>query len=228
MNIAVDLWLWPLTSASGAEEEHWQLLSEDERARADRFVFAKHRRRFIHGRGRLRQILASYLDVAPQMLAFEASAYGKPSLAGAPGLHFNLSHSEDLGALGVSTDVELGVDIEWIRPLKEDIANRYFAPRECDALQALPAALQPRAFFECWTRKEAYIKASGEGLSLPLDSFEVAFGPDIGARFLRIDAPVNQAPADWRLHSFEPAPGCIGAIAAKTMGRAFSVRVAQD
>ena len=225
MTVAVELWLWPLTAASGAEDEHWRLLSEEERARADRFVFAQHKRRFIHGRGRLRQILAGYLGVAPETLAFDASAYGKPTLTVAPALHFNLSHSEDLAALGVSADAELGVDIEWIRPLKEDIANRYFAPRECDALQALPAARQPRAFFECWTRKEAYIKASGEGLSLPLDSFEVAFGPGEEARFLRIDAPASQAPADWRLHSFEPAPGCVGAIAAKTGGGELSVRV---
>lgn len=220
MSVKVDLWLWPLTDASGEEAEHWRVMSTEERARADRFVFPKHRKRYIHGRGRLRQILASYTGLAPEKLAFDLSAYDKPRLAntGGASLHFNLSHSEELAALGVSADTELGVDIEWIRLLKEDISSRYFSASECDVLHALPEAEQPRAFFECWTRKEAYIKASGEGLSIPLNSFDVAFGPGAAPRFLRIDQPQKQDVADWRLYAFEPAPGCMGAIAAKTNG----------
>lgn len=220
MSVNVDLWLWPLTDASGEEAEHWRVMSAEERARADRFVFPKHRKRYIHGRGRLRQILGSYIGIAPEQIAFELSAYDKPRLAHAGGasLHFNLSHSEELAALGVSADAELGVDIEWIRLLKEDISSRYFSARECDVLHALPEAEQPRAFFECWTRKEAYIKASGEGLSIPLNSFDVAFGPAAAPRFLRIDEPQRQDVAAWRLYAFEPSPGCMGAIAAKTGG----------
>lgn len=223
--VAVDLWLWPLTDASGAEAEHWRLLTEEERARADRFVFPKHRKRFIHGRGRLREILAAYAGVAPGELRFALSAYDKPSIANtlvAP-LHFNLSHSGDLAALGVSRESELGVDIEWIRLLKEDIAGTYFSASECAVLRALPETEQPRAFFECWSRKEAYIKASGEGLSIPLDSFDVSFGPGAAPRFLRIAEPQPQNVADWSLYAFEPEPDCMGAIAVKTSGRTLSV-----
>lgn len=225
--LRVDLWLWPLTDAAGAEAEHWRVMSAAERARADRFVFPKHKRRYIHGRGRMREILSGYAGVAAEDLRFALSAYDKPSLAnaGLQKLHFNLSHSGDLAALGVSADAEIGVDIEWIRLLKEDISGRYFSPIECAALRALPEAEQPRAFFECWTRKEAYIKASGEGLSIPLDSFDVAFGPGVAPRFLRIDEPQAHDPDAWALHAFEPQPGCMGAIAAKTDGRELVVRV---
>lgn len=223
--VNVDLWLWPLTDASGAEAEHWRVMSAEERARAERFVFPKHRLRYIHGRGRLREILAGYTGIAPEDLTFALSAYDKPRLSndGAQSLFFNLSHSEDVAALGVSAEAELGVDVEWIRLLKEDIASRYFSARECDVLRALPESEQPRAFFECWTRKEAYIKASGEGLSIPLDSFDVAFGPGVAPAFLRIDEPQPQNVLDWRLHAFEPQPGCMGAIAAKTDGRILRV-----
>ncbi|MGE0596399.1 MAG: 4'-phosphopantetheinyl transferase superfamily protein [Hyphomonadaceae bacterium] len=225
--VEVDLWFWPLTDASGPEAEHWRVMSAEERARADRFVFPQHRRRYIHGRGRLREILARYTGVPAQDISFTLSAYDKPSLAdaGAPGLHFNLSHSGDLAALGVSADVELGVDIEWIRLLKEDISARYFSTSECEVLHALAESEQARAFFECWTRKEAYIKASGEGLSIPLDSFDVAFGPGVTPRFLRIDQPQPHDPADWALFAFEPQPDCMGAIAAKTDGRELRVTV---
>lgn len=225
--VSVDLWQWELSGDVPAEEA--RVLSADERARADRFVFPQHRARFIRGRARLREILGLYVGLAPEDIAFALSAYNKPSLANplAPPLNFNLSHSGDLAVLGVSADVELGVDVEWIRPLKEDIAGRYFSPRECAVLRALPPDHQPRAFFECWTRKEAYIKASGEGLSLPLDSFEVAFGPGEAARFVRIDEPTPQAPDEWRLVSFEPAPGCIGAIAAKTMDAELAIKQRQ-
>ena len=229
MNTArVDLWLWPLTEQSGAEADHWRVLTADERARADRFVFPKHRLRYIHGRGRLREILGAYTGIAPQDIRFALSAYDKPSLANAeaPKLFFNLSHSQGLAALGISADVEMGVDVEWIRLLKEDIAGNYFSARECAVLRALPEAAQPRAFFECWTRKEAYIKASGEGLSIPLDSFDVAYGPGVAPEFLRIDEPQKQNVAEWRLYSFEPEPGCMGAIAAKTNGAPLNVNAA--
>lgn len=223
MSFAVDLWAWRLDSEG--ETDRWRLLSEQERARADRFVFAKHRSRFIHGRARLREILAEYLGAAPENLAFTEGAHGKPRLAKNGELHFNLSHTEELAVLGVSRDIELGVDVEWVRPIKEDIAARFFSPLECATLRSLPEAVQPRAFLECWTRKEAYIKASGEGLSLPLDSFDVAFGPGQAARFLRIDSPPGQSPEDWRLHAFEPETGCVGAIAAKTSGRELVVNL---
>ncbi|HVK80504.1 MAG TPA: 4'-phosphopantetheinyl transferase superfamily protein [Verrucomicrobiae bacterium] len=228
MSVQVDLWLWPLTADSGSESEHWRVMSADERARATRFVFDKHRIRYIHGRGRLRQILALYTGIAPEDIAFNLSAYDKPSLANALAkpLFFNLSHSGELAALGISGDAELGVDIEWIRELKEDISSRYFSASECAVLHALPEEAQPRAFFECWSRKEAYIKASGEGLSIPLNSFDVAFGPGVAPRFLRIDEPQPHNPEDWRLYAFEPEAGCMGAMAAKTNGAALNVNAA--
>lgn len=226
--IGIDLWLWPLTEKSGAEADRWAILSADERERADRYVFPQHRSRFIHGRGGLREILALYTGIAPADLRFDLSSFNKPSIANplpAP-LHFNMSHTVELAALGVSGDAELGVDIEYVRLLKEDIAGNYFSPGECEVLRSLPEEQQPKAFFQCWSRKEAYIKASGEGLSIPLDSFDVAFGPGVIPRFLRIDQPQPQNVADWALYPFEPASDVMGAIAVKTEGRPLTIRAA--
>ena len=123
--------------------------------------------------GRLREILSRYLDLAPAALRFDHNAYGKPSVAGA-GLHFNVSHSGDWAMLAVSAEQEVGIDIERIDPsfVQEQIPERFFSPREVAQLRSLPPSEQTGAFFRCWTRKEAYIKARGLGLALALDSFD--------------------------------------------------------
>jgi len=150
-------------------------LSEDELARAARFKFDLHRNRYIAGRGRLRRILASYLHSDPAAIRFAYNPQGKPSLPGG-GLQFNLSHSGAEALYAVSLDVELGIDIECLNPAieVEKIAANFFSPAEVAAILALPPLRRHVRFFDFWTRKEAYVKALGHGLSIPLNEFDVS------------------------------------------------------
>lgn len=200
---AVHLWRIPLVATSAALQAYDSLLAPDERGRAARFHFEVHRRRFMIGRARLRILLASYLKTTPAALTFSYTDHGKPYLSGQP-LSFNLSHSEDAAALGITSNRNIGVDIEKIRhDITEGIAERYFASAEVRALRSLPPTQQPGAFFRCWTRKEAYIKARGGGLSIPLADFEVPLDatgnlslvhyrdPGEGARWSLQDVPMT-------------------------------------
>ena len=159
-----------------------QVLSADEHARAERFYFQKDRERFMVARGLLRTVLGRYLNQEPSQLRFCYSPYGKPALATGSGrntLRFNVSHSHGLALYAITCGRELGVDVELIRPElpDEEIAERFFSFQEVSGLRALPPNMRLEAFFNCWTLKEAYIKARGEGLSLPLDQFDVALVP---------------------------------------------------
>jgi 4'-phosphopantetheinyl transferase len=193
------------------------LLNDEERARADRFLQKLHRIRSAAARGILRQLLGRYLDVEPGSVQFQTNAFGKPSLAGPAGhfdLRFNLSHSHGLALFAFARGRELGVDLERIRPTFDTlrIAGRFFAPAEAARLRALSPEEQPFAFFECWSRKEAYIKARGDGLHRRLDSFEVAFGPGVTPALLRSDDEPD-APVRWAMFNLEPAHGFAGALA---------------
>src|SRR5262249_50093841 len=151
----------------------------------------------------LRKILSDYLNTGPEKITFTYNQYGKPATNG---IHFNLSHSADLAILAVSRTRELGVDLEKITPIDDRIAEHFFSPNEVAALRALPEDGQQEAFFAVWTRKEAYVKAHGQGLSIPLSSFDVSL--DHPARFLRgVDG--------WSIESFEPAPGYVAALVAE-------------
>lgn len=218
-----DLWVWSLDVDEAARGRLFAHLSEDEVARALRFVFDRDRHRYVVARGRMREILARILGTTAAALRFSYSVHGKPSLSAAGAqLHFNLSHSDGLAALGVSHTRELGVDVEHERPLKEDIAERFFSIGEVAALRALPESEQLEAFYRCWTRKEAVVKAIGEGLSRPLDSFDVTL--DAGtARLLRMDGEAD-GPETWQLAPFVPAPGFAGALACRTGGGALVVK----
>lgn len=154
-----------------------RLLNAEEQARAARYIPEDARRSFIAARGMMRTLLGAYQGQPPESLRFTLNPQGKPAQPGS-GLCFNLSHSAGLGLLAVTAGQEVGVDLESTRrPVEiENIARRFFAPQETAALLALPAAEQVRAFFTIWTRKEAYIKARGQGLSIPLDSFTVNTG----------------------------------------------------
>jgi len=213
----VDLWKGSLDAAPDALAAFRDTLSEDERARADRFAFPRERERFTASRGLLREVLARYAGATPASLEITADDLGKPRLGGRCGegrLRFNVSHSADLWLSAVALHREVGVDVEAIRADRthDRIARRFFSPGEVAALDALPESDRVLAFHACWTRKEAWLKARGFGLTLPLDSFDVTLRPGEEARLLatRLD------PADavrWRLVSLDPAEGFTAALA---------------
>jgi 4'-phosphopantetheinyl transferase len=188
-------------------------LSHDERERSQRFRFDRDRRRFVTARGLLRIVLAHYVSLEPADLRFGYSPRGKPFLAGSGGPCFNTSHSGGLVVLAVARDRQLGVDIEQERavPEVEDLARRYFSPWEQAELRRLPARERQPAFFRCWTRKEAFVKATGSGLSYPLDAFDVTLSPHEPARILRIEGDPEAAGRFW-LEDLQPARDFAGAL----------------
>jgi 4'-phosphopantetheinyl transferase len=188
------------------------LLSSDEISRANRFRFAKDRNRFVAARGLLRKLLSAYLRKSPVALEFSYGQFGKPALSGenaTSGISFNLSHSSELAVYAFARDRNLGVDVEHIRPdfAGENIAGRYFSEREAHDLQGLPPDARVKGFFHCWTRKEAYLKATGMGLQIPLDSFSVGTSPSEPAQFLAGVEPC------WHLAAYDPAEGYVAALA---------------
>jgi 4'-phosphopantetheinyl transferase len=200
------------------------LLSDDERQRASRLIHVQDQRRFIAGRARLRQILAHYVALPPDALVFCYGAQGKPALSHAHAApFFNLSHSGGLVALAVAPGCDIGIDIERLRPIERDVANRFFSAGENAALARLHKADWRDAFYGCWTRKEAVVKALGKGLSLPLDSFEVTVQRGTPACVLHFDG-CRDAGLQWSLADLALGPGLVGAIAARTMGAGLSVR----
>ncbi|AFZ24736.1 phosphopantetheinyl transferase [Cylindrospermum stagnale PCC 7417] len=203
----VHVWQINLEQPEAQLQSFAQTLSSDEIARADRFYFPKHRQRFIAGRGSLRAILGRYLGIEPAKVQFDYQPRGKPMLAeifANSGLFFNLSHSENLGLCGVSCG-QIGVDIEYIRPVSdiESLAKRFFLPREYDLLHALTANLQPEVFFRYWTCKEAYLKATGDGIA-QLEQIEVSLTPTEPAKLL-----IDQ---DWSLLELVPASNYLAAV----------------
>ena len=187
-------------------------LAADEVARAGRFRFWRDQRRYMAGRGILRNLLGQYLGKAPEAIEFSYSEYDKPFLQGQQ-LQFNVAHSEDLALFAFCQTADVGVDVEHIRHVRdaEGIAARFFAAGENEIFQATDVEQRDKAFFACWTRKEAFIKAVGEGLSYPLDSFEVEFSPGVEARIVSISGSKSKA-ARWSFFSLTPAPGYIGAL----------------
>lgn len=188
----VHVWRVDLEQPEELVQTFRSTLEENERSRADRFHFEKDRRAFTVSRGFLRRVLASYLETKPEAVRFAYGPYGKPALDGEhknSSLRFNMSHSRGAGLVAVTEDREVGVDVEYVRAdfATEEIARRFFSPREVETFNALPNTQQVAAFFRCWTRKEAYIKAIGRGLSQPLDGFDVTLAPEVPPALLRAD-----------------------------------------
>ncbi len=206
------VWAVPL---HGDPERLGASLSAPERQRLQRFHFADHRRRYQIGHGALRTILGGYMAIDAAAVEFRQGPRGKPYVAG-PGVtdngpYFNLSHSGKLALIGISA-TELGLDVEKVRHLESltEIARKHFSPSEFEALDALTGDARELAFYRCWTRKEAYIKAIGEGLSMPLDTFDVSLGEDpefVACRDGRED------PANWSMLDVSPGPEFVGAVA---------------
>jgi 4'-phosphopantetheinyl transferase len=192
------------------------LLSDTERHRASRFRFDRDRRRFIVARARLRELLGARLRVRPETVELVYGPHGKPALA--PGfsdsdLRFNVSHCDDLAVCAFSKRREIGIDVEAVHwfPDAEEIASRFFSRLENEAFRALEPLERPLGFFNCWTRKEAFIKALGDGLDHPLDCFDVTLAPDEPPKILRVE----NTPGDrcgWTVDSFAPAPGFVAAV----------------
>jgi 4'-phosphopantetheinyl transferase len=192
------------------------LLSDAERRRADRFVFDRDRRRFILARAELRRLLGARLGARPESIDLVYGPHGKPALGprlAASGLRFNVSHRDDMAVYAFASGGEVGVDVEAVRVIDDadGIAACVFSRRENEAYQALDRPDRPAGFFNCWTRKEAFVKATGDGLSHPLAGFDVSLAPGDPARILRVD----ETPGDecgWRMESFSPAPGFVAAV----------------
>ena len=211
----VHVWRAELEQPAELQETFLGLLDQEERDRASRFHFEQHRRRFVLGRGFLRVLLGRYLGIEPEQVRFTYGLYGKPALAGehrAPGLRFNASHSHELAVYAFVLDDEIGVDVEYIKTdfAGEDIARHFFSAHEVETLLGLPETERAAAFFRCWTRKEAYIKAIGSGLSHPLDEFDVTLAPDAPAALLRDHRDPN-ATARWSMSNLE-LDGYAGAL----------------
>lgn len=210
----VDVWRVRLSSTIPSEDS----LSEDERQRASRFHFDVDRNRYIVAHASLRGILARYLQCEPHDLKFSANEYGKPFLdrsndfSRSKNIEFNLSHSGDFALIAVAHGRKIGIDVERIRTdiELEDLARRNFSPREVSELMTLPLEHRTLGFFTCWTRKEAYIKTQGLGLSLPLDSFDVSLGEPAALKATRPDA---QEASRWSLYSLNVESNYAAALA---------------
>ena len=188
-------------SLCGGWERDWNILSQDEKARAERFQFERDKRRFVLCRATLRRLLAEYAGVAADDAPLVYGPFGKPSLPASYGLEFNLSHSLDLGIFAFARHA-VGVDIEANRPVRYalKVAESFFAPSEIAQLHLAGPQELDAAFLRCWTRKEAYVKGFGDGLSLPLESFAVGLDGDPGL-------------GSWRFHNIDAGPGFMAALA---------------
>ncbi|MEQ9552690.1 MAG: 4'-phosphopantetheinyl transferase superfamily protein [Coleofasciculus sp. G3-WIS-01] len=212
----IHVWQADLNRSLAQIERFAQLLSPDEQQRASRFYFERDRNHFIAGRGILRTILSRYLNQPPNQIQFDYSSRGKPALATINPentLGFNLSHSHGLALYALSPTLKLGIDLEYMRPMPDvqKLAQRFFTSREYAAIQTLSGDQQQIAFFNGWTRKEAYLKATGDGLA-GLSEIEVSLIPGESAKLLSIAGDSNAA-AHWSVYPLTPAPDYVAAVA---------------
>lgn len=201
----VHVWRLPLNCLPSIED--LVILSPEEISRADRFLIRNARDRYCVAHAGLRRILAAYLDLDPRELRFIAEGEGKPSLADRPDLSFNLSHSEDLAVVATGRTRALGVNVEKLRavPDAKKIAQRYFTAQEYDGILASAEAVRSRFFLQCWTRKEAIVKAAGLGIISALDRVAIPFGPALGMRI--------EHAGTWDLYDINVASGYVAALA---------------
>lgn len=208
----VHLWCVNLTRPSAPISDLLSLLGADEQARAEKFHFEQDRDFYIVGRAILRTLISHYEQISAPSVAFIYGEQGKPELQNSD-LQFNVSHAYGVALLGFCRGRQMGVDVELIRPLPNAnrVAKRSFSQQEYEVWTAVPEPEKMHAFFNCWTRKEAYIKAIGQGLACPLGSFAVTLRPEEPAQLLHINHS-PEAAAKWQLHSLIPAKGYVGAV----------------
>ncbi|MEA5511279.1 4'-phosphopantetheinyl transferase superfamily protein [Crocosphaera sp. UHCC 0190] len=205
--IDVHLWCMNLDLSKEQVDQRFQILNDQEQIKAQRFRFEQHQRRFIVARSTLKNILSHYLQIPPVQITFEYSYLGKPKLSdeiNSRQLEFNLSHSQELAIYGITCDRLIGVDVEYIRPMSdaEQLAKRFFCPQEAEKIKTLSPPDKDQAFFQLWTAKEAYLKATGEGISGGLDKVEIS-----------LDSPLQLINLPhWQLLSFVPQIDYLAAI----------------
>ena len=211
------IWRVDLDLNESSQGSFLKLLSSDEKNRAQKFRFNKDSQNFIVARGILRSLIGRYLDTNPAEISFHYSEFGKPGIAN-NSLKFNISHSQNLALFAFTKKFNVGVDVEFVNPNFEvkDIATKFFSANEIMNLLALPEQEQTLGFFNCWTRKEAFIKAVGEGLSFPLDKFEVSLEPNKPAKLLATDWD-QKAVSRWSLYSISPGANFVGSLAIEGM-----------
>lgn len=207
---AVRIWVVS-TEGSNSKDIFEGVLSATERERANRFRLAASRNSFVITRAALRGFLGAYLQCRPRDVEFLYGTQGKPAVS-AP-VRFSVAHSGELSVLAFAVGIELGVDVEQVRTFPDwlEIAARQFCAEEAKDLSALPETAREAAFFRCWTRKEAFVKATGEGFSLPIDRFRVTVCPDAAPALIWCADGTN--PDDWNLHDLDLPPGFAGALA---------------
>lgn len=216
----IHIWRIPLDEPQDRLDHFRGLLTSKEQQQADRFLFEDHRRRFIVGRGQLRTLIGQYIGATPPEVRFQYSNLGKPSISAEDsdsGIQFNLTNSKDWALLAVTAGDELGIDMEGIREMSdmEGLARRFFAQPEISAItQHASPSKRLQAFFRCWTRKEAFLKAIGTGLTFPLDKVCVTINDEIAAQIEWIDSE-DEDPDGWTLRHIEPVEGFVGALARK-------------
>ncbi len=207
------------------------LLSPDEQERAARFYFDRHRNRYIVARGILRLLLGGYLEIEPEEIQFQYQACGKPFLPAEPGvreLHFNLSHSENYALIASSWNRRVGVDVEHLRPLPgaDSIAGELFCLSEIKLLARQEEEEKQHTFFKLWTAKEAFVKAIGEGLKVPLNQIEVILSPIMPASIIFRNGNRREA-GNWRVELFNPTPGRQAALAVESKDWVLNFRELQ-
>lgn len=213
----VHVWQAALEQPSDVVNKLARVLSSDELTRAERFHFARDRRRFIVSHSVLRMILGRYLRVDPHQVQFRYGPRGKPRLADGirdDALRFNLAHSHELAVYAFTRSREIGIDLEYVRPLvdAEEIADRFFSARENAEFRSLSESLRLEAFYNCWTRKEAYLKATGDGLGRALGTFDVSLLPGAPAALFYVEG--NQAETTrWSLRALAPGSEYVAALA---------------
>jgi 4'-phosphopantetheinyl transferase len=210
----VNVWVRTLQVPSAIESTCYEVLTSEERERAGRYRVGRPRNDFILTRGTLRSLLARYVGMTPQELSLRYSEYGKPILDGPFDLRFNVSHTDGLALIAIVRAREIGIDVEKIHAAQDarKLAERFFSVRECHFLEGLSGEELQVAFFRCWTRKEAYVKARGEGLSLPLHQFDVAVAPN-ESRALLATRPDPSEAGRWILQDLPVSHGYVAALA---------------
>lgn len=211
----VHIWAWRFAAPGEPSEADLKILDESERKQTARYYFSPDRVRYSVCHANMRRILGSYVGKTPESLVYREAEGGKPELVlepSDPQLRFNLSHSKSIALLALALKSEVGVDVEDVRPIERDVAKRFFSPAEVAAMAPLDGEEWLRAFYRCWTRKEALLKVEGMGLRIPLDSFDVSVAEDQPAALLAA-RPESKITTRWHLHHMNPAEGSTGALA---------------